>query len=352
MLSFVLAPHTRAEHSQIVQPRYVYFLNCDSKLIKVDLEARKLISARLFSDQPGAAELIPTHRVDGCSASSPLYDPPTRSLFFVAPKEASVEESGTRHYRILAFNIPDMVLTKVIDIEPKLLYQPQLAFSPDRRNIRVTSGEVSLNFSTGFTYELGNRDTPPEPCNSGGDRFQLRELQHTPAWQALEKFAYYNPDSNEREVFADLIDCSGRYALFRIMTIKHPGTVVAVVDVPTQTAKVLSLLPLAGIANLRLTSDGKLVAIEEVEQVEGVIHARKTGRLFLHDVENDQVEHVWVTPAIAGTEAELLCVTGSKELLYAKGRKILVVTPMKRLPVAIDLGFRLDPGGHCLLTDR
>lgn len=57
---------------------FVYFLNRDSPLVKLDPTSLKMIATRL-TDRTGDADLILTNNVDGYAESSPLYDAQSRT---------------------------------------------------------------------------------------------------------------------------------------------------------------------------------------------------------------------------------------------------------------------------------
>ncbi len=100
-------------------PRYLYVIDCDGRVDKLDMIERKKISSFALTERAGStsgAPVIPSPegaagRMDGCVAQRAQVDPAGATVSLIAPKGARVDAEGLQEFQVLTFTLPQWTLT-------------------------------------------------------------------------------------------------------------------------------------------------------------------------------------------------------------------------------------------------
>ncbi len=196
--------------------RFLYVVQCDARVDKLDLVERKQVESfnlRDRSGSPPAVAAAPDGRIDGCLVQRAVADAKGETVSLIAPRSARLDSEGLQAFQALSFVLPDWALTAVLPAG-RLPEAPRLEIAADGR-VRIPSDE---NWTPVIAADLSGY--PGEEAHSGSpilassDRYKLLSV--------------LSADSNNMDL--GLAD-----------TVAH--TLVRLSDVPTTTLNHVHLAP-------------------------------------------------------------------------------------------------------------
>jgi hypothetical protein len=362
-------PEAAADHPP---PYYVYLVNCDSTVARVNLAGREAPNVVTLSART-TAWLIPPASGGPCSVSSPRYDERNRRLFVVSPQEA---EGKLRHWRVLGFRLPDMAFTDAIELDPVLVEPPAILVpatgdrllvsqvtAPDEGqiveyNVAVPRGARLLEDRRDDVWFSDNAYLGPdaETIYDGADRIHadgnqdecsLDNFIGVPEGASLD--AFVTRAGGKKTVPAEFAASAAARVLFRVRA-KSGAWVPVVVDTPSDRITVFSSAPRAGLRNLHLTPDGARVLVEEVASVDAPM-TEKTGRAAMFDAESGAPAGTWKIPDIAGAASRLVCISPRGELLYGTQGRLLIFDTVAGRTEKRDPGIAIDANTRCIFAN-
>ncbi|MCC7067246.1 MAG: hypothetical protein IT523_02200 [Burkholderiales bacterium] len=108
--------------------RYLYVVDCDGRVDKLDTEARRKVASFHLSDKSGSPPAVataPDGKMDGCLAARVLPDASGQQVSLIAPKTARQDSEGLQEFQRLTFSLPDWKLVAAVPAG-KLPEAPQL----------------------------------------------------------------------------------------------------------------------------------------------------------------------------------------------------------------------------------
>ena len=98
---------------------FLYVINCNGRVDKLDSRERKLVSSFALSQrtersgQPSAVPSVASAggQMDGCLAQRVLPNATGTAVSLIAPKDARLDGSGVQDFQVLTFALPQWTLT-------------------------------------------------------------------------------------------------------------------------------------------------------------------------------------------------------------------------------------------------
>ncbi len=115
-LVFMVTACTRQD--EFSNQRFLYVVNCNGSVDKLDTHERKKVSTFQLSDVSGTPPAVPklerTDKYDGCMAQHVVVDADRKWVRLVAPKAAKVDSQGAQDFQLLTFSLPEWTLTEAL----------------------------------------------------------------------------------------------------------------------------------------------------------------------------------------------------------------------------------------------
>lgn len=232
--------------------RYLYVVNCDARVDKLDTHARKKVDTFHLSERSGSPPAVPSApdgKMDGCLAQRVLVDSAARQVRLVAPKEARLDSAGLQEFQLLTLSLPDW---KLMDVRPagKLPEAPQLQ------------------------------------QDAAGDMRVLRDSEWTPVMQ-MDLGGYKGYDGATGNL---IVASSGSVSLLSLLSAKSDRLALGLADQRTRAFTQLADLPPTTLRHVHLAPGGGFVLIEATEGTD--TSAKRSGALRLYDASSKLVAEV------------------------------------------------------------
>ncbi|HEU0178734.1 MAG TPA: hypothetical protein VFV58_31105 [Blastocatellia bacterium] len=391
-----------------VRPRYVYFYNCAGQLLKLDIRTRRVIYRREFSMMDG----IPQGVVDGCLSSSLRFDARRGLLYGVFPREAKVTEDGTRHYKIVVFQLPQLKISGTIEIEPPLESPPALLVSEDGRRLLVSylmsagekppSGAQSTGviaiYDAASLKVIGSLHLPAAPATPalkddgrgvdgpvyfsedaylGEDgrtiydrdriitindqRATLRRLDpdrildHSPSPQ-LRSLEARNPSTGKAYLPVKYADSAAGHALLFGASTPGAWDVFFTVNLNDYRTSAIIKGPVVTSSTLHLTPNAKQAVVEEIEKPRKNGEDRqpsKAGRVLVYDMASGRQILQFKNAQLSDSRSRLLSITpDGATMFFAVSDGLLVSGPARGLAESPKVAFPVDQWTRGVFADR
>lgn len=155
--------------------RYLYVVNCDAQIDKLDTVTESKVLSYNLAARTGKLKLIPTDPgvLDGCLAYQARYDPAAAVFYIVAPKQVRQKSNGTKDYLLLGFSLPRVLLVKQVSAGKGLPEPPSLDdLVPYSGGVRPDSARLAkLDVST---LAPDHQQIQNQVLESSGDRYLVR----------------------------------------------------------------------------------------------------------------------------------------------------------------------------------
>jgi hypothetical protein len=97
--------------------RFLYVINCNGRVDKLDTREKKLVSSFALSERSGAPSAVPSladsgGQIDGCLAQRVIVDSSGTQVSLIAPKTARLDANGLQDFQALTFTLPSFTLTR------------------------------------------------------------------------------------------------------------------------------------------------------------------------------------------------------------------------------------------------
>jgi hypothetical protein len=97
--------------------RFLYVINCNGRVDKLDTREKKLVSSFALSERSGAPSAVPSladsgGQIDGCLAQRVIVDSSGTQVSLIAPKNARLDANGLQDFQALSFTLPSFTLTR------------------------------------------------------------------------------------------------------------------------------------------------------------------------------------------------------------------------------------------------
>lgn len=230
-------------------PRFLYVVNCDARVDKLDLAAQTKAESFLLSERSGSPPAIavaPDSKMDGCLVQRVVADSKGEKVSLIAPKRARLDGDGLQEFQALTFGLPEWRLTALL-AAGKLPEAPRLELGADG-SVHVPNDE-----------------------------------HWTPVtlWD-LSKYQGQNADAGGL-----LLASSGSKSLLSLLSVKPDKLALGVADPTTLTVARLNNLPVTTLGHAHLAPGGGYVLVEATESAE--TNSKTTGALKLYDATGNGV---------------------------------------------------------------
>ena len=228
-------------YAQSVPGHYLYVVDCDGIVEKLDTVAERKVATYDLSTRTGKLDLVPKANgaLDGCLANRTTYVNANSTFYTVVPEEADPSATGTHNYRVLGFSVP------AVELVQQFLAGTDLSAPP------------GLSVVHGTTVRVTPASAGPPP--NGVD---------------LRNFL---PEKSEAP--NQILESSGSHILLRLFTANPAQLVVAVADRKLKKIVRLNDLPVTTALNIHLAPGGEYVLVETLTGPDS--NGVKTGRLAL-----------------------------------------------------------------------
>ena len=108
----LLAACSKAPETAVAQ-RYLYVVNCDATVDKIDTIEGKAVQSFSLRERSGSRPAIAVAsdgKMDGCLAQRVLADTAGQQVHLIAPKDARLDSEGLQDFQQLTFKLPDWAL--------------------------------------------------------------------------------------------------------------------------------------------------------------------------------------------------------------------------------------------------
>ena len=240
------APKIALDNTSI---RFLYVVNCDSRVDKLDLTRQEMVESFHLSERsgsPSAVAAAPDGKMDGCLAQRVVADGKREKVSLIAPKSARLDSDGLQQFQALTFVLPEWRLTATLPAG-KLPEAPRLKLDAD------------------------------------GSLHVLNDAQWTPVtmWD-LSKYKGQDADAGGL-----VLESSGGTSLLSLLSAKSDKMAFGLADPTALTVTPLESLPVTTLGHVHLAPGGNYVLAEGTESAEK--DAKTTGVLYLYNAAGKHV---------------------------------------------------------------
>lgn len=249
--------------------RFLYVVNCDARVDKLDSSTRKLVESFLLSERSGSPPAVaaaPDRKMDGCLAQRVVADSKGENVSLVAPKSARLDSDGLQEFQALTFVLPEWRLTATLPAG-KMPEAPRLELD--------ASGRVHV----------------------------LNDENWTPVTM-LDLSKYKRQDAATGGL---MLASSGNSVLLSLLSAKSDKLAFALADTTALTVTRLENLPVTTAGHAHLAPGGGYVLVEATESPQ--TDAKTTGALKLYDAAGNRVGE-WADESIRNMAFVALTPTG------------------------------------------
>ncbi len=271
------------QQDEFSSQRFLYVVNCNGSVDKLDTHERKKVLTIQLSERsgspPAVPKLGPTDKYDGCMAQHVVVDADRKWVRLVAPKAARVNSQGAQDFQLLTFSLPEWTLTEALPVG-KFVEAPYV--------LRGSAKEQTL--------------TVPDDART---RFEQRDMA-----------AYH--DSFDFIAFNSIIGSSGTVTLLAAHVGDPSRTFYGLADL--RTHKVTRITDVPDVppthpSHVRLAPGGGFVLVE-ITNPPGSSDIRRTGGLRLYDAQGKRVAD-WMDERIR--DMQFVALTANGMAIYSLG---------------------------------
>jgi hypothetical protein len=304
----------------------LYLYDCGGQVLKLDRSMHDV--AQQWDLQSQFQALVPPGLRDGCYINGLRYDPKSRRLFTVVPKEPVVRVDGTRGYLLVAADVPAM----------RVAASAALPLATERApTLEVENDTVAVRF-----------DAPGPEAQAMVARYAAADLRPLGAAQVFRPAA--DPlDSDPRFLLARVAAQAGALRLVVFPEQLDHQSQISVVRAASAEVVVSFTVPPTALRSFHLSLDGSRVLVEGWNlETHGL-----TGQLFLYDVATQRQTAAITVPTLANADALFLCITPSlDDALYSLGARLYAVNLSTGATVPVASSVVVDKWNKCLVADR
>ncbi len=284
--------------------RFLYVVNCDARVDKLDTFERKKVESFNLSARSGSPPAVPTApdgKMDGCLAQRVLVDAAAHHVSLMSPKEARLDSDGMQEFQAVTFTLPDWKLVSV-----------------------QSAGR--------------HPEAPRLQHGATGDLKVLSEAEWLPVTQ-LDLRGYKGHDGNLGGL---ILASSGNTSLLSLLSATSVRLTLGLASQTARTVVGLTNLPQTTLRHIQLAPGGGFVLVEAT-QTTGA-SASRTGVLSLYDTSGKQVAE-WADQRVR--EMAFVALTPNGTAVYHKGLDYVFI-PMGRsfgnAPVVKPMPDLAEPG--------
>ena len=243
------SPTPAAKVGEGAGPRFLYVVQCDARVDKLDLVERKQVESfnlRDRSGSPPAVAAAPAGKIDGCLVPRAVADGKGEKVSLIAPSSARLDGEGLQDFQALSFLLPDWKLTATLPAG-RLPEAPRLELATDG-SIHMPSDE---NWTPVIAADLSGYKG--EEAHSG----------------------------------SPILASSDRLKLLSVLSADSNKLILGLADTVARSLVRLSDVPITTLNHVHLAPGGAFVLVEATLSAEK--DARPTGELALFDSSGKRV---------------------------------------------------------------
>lgn len=230
--------------------RFLYVINCEGSVDKLDIEERKRIATFQLSERSGSPPAVPSLAggLDGCLAQRVTGNTVGKGteVSMLSPKQARLDSEGLQDFQLLTFSLPEWKLTRAV-LVGRFPEAPRLQRDP-----------------------------------AGGLRV-LRDAEWTPITQMhLRGYAGHDDDTGNL-----ILESSGTVSLLSLLSAKTDRMALGLADQRTRNLTRLTDVPPTTIQNVHLAPGGGFLLVEVIEPDGAPV--KRTGALRLYEANGQKV---------------------------------------------------------------
>jgi hypothetical protein len=295
----------RQHNAGSVSAAFLYAVNCDARVDKLDLVNRKVVASFHLSERSGSPPAVttaPDGKMDGCLAQRVVSDGQGSRVGLIAPKSARLDSAGLQEFQALMFQLPDWRLTA--------------------------------------TLPAGRR--PEAPHLMLDSDLALRVVDDA-QWNPVTLLDLGKYKGQDAQAGGLLLASSGHMTLLSLLSSKPGPLALGLADLQTLTLTRLVDVPTTNLGHVHLAPGGAYVLVETTETADS--NAKTTGALVLYDSSGVRVgqwqdegtrnmRFVALTP-----KGDAVYRAGSEYHFVAMGRSFSAAAVSKPMPDLVEPGL-------------
>ena len=228
--------------------RFLYVVNCDSRVDKLDLTRQEVVASFHLNDRAGSSSAVPASpdgKIDGCLVQRVVTDVKGEKVSLIAPKSARLDSDGLQEFQALTFVLPDWRLTATLP-----------------------AGKLP--------------EAPRLKLDANGSPQVLNDAQWTP--ETMWDLSMYKGQDNASGL---VLESSGVAALLSLLSAKSDKLAFGLAESTARTLVNLESLPITTLRHVHLAPGGGYVLVEGTESTEK--DAKTTGVVHLYNAVGEYV---------------------------------------------------------------